>query len=64
MRSSGSSFGREFDRFRLEEAGIAILASRMHTILLSFAIARDSLSWFSLHQGGNFDDMETLGDLR
>jgi hypothetical protein len=51
MRSSREQFGREFDRFRLEEAGSAILASRMHTILLSFAIARGFFVLVSLHQG-------------
>jgi len=34
MRSSREQFGREFDRFRLEEAGIANWLSRMRTILL------------------------------
>src|ERR1035441_5470498 len=38
MRSSREQFGRELDRFRLEEARIAILASRMHTTLLSSEI--------------------------
>jgi len=38
MRSAREQFGRIRDRFRLEEARIAILASRMHKILLSSAI--------------------------
>jgi hypothetical protein len=38
MRSSREQFGRVRDRFRLEEAQIAFLASRMLTILLSSAI--------------------------
>ena len=37
MRSSREQFGRVCDRFRLEEAGLAILASRMATTIRSFA---------------------------
>jgi hypothetical protein len=55
----------EFDRFRLEEARIAVLASRMPTILLSFAIVGAILCpGFPSPAAGDFEHMETLGALR